>query len=88
MEEKQKLFTDLFSNADDGIIYMILGSLISADNNNTVEEIDENLENLRFLIEPINACTRADEEKEKLLDFVESGIRILEKDKEYFTADD
>lgn len=84
MEEKQKLFTDLFSNADDGIIYMILGSLISADNNNTIEEIDENIGHLRFLIEPIKACTRADEEKEKLLDFVESGIRILERDKEYF----
>ena len=84
MDEKQKLFTDLFSNADDGIIYMILGSLISADSNNTIEEIDENLGHLRFLIEPIKACTRADEEKEKLLDFVESGIRILERDKEYF----
>lgn len=84
MDEKQKLFTDLFSNGDDGVIYMLLGSLISADNNNTVEEIDENLGHLRFIIEPIKACTRADEEKEKLLDFVESGIRILERDKEYF----
>lgn len=82
MDEKQKLFTDLFSNADDGIIYMILGSLISADNNNTVREIDENLENLRFLIEPIKACTRAEEEKKKFLDFVESSIHILEQDKE------
>lgn len=88
MDEKQKLFTDLFSYGEDGIIYMILGSLISADNNDTIEEIDENLEHLKFLIEPIKECTRADDEKEKLLDFVNSGIRILEKDKEYFNNND
>ena len=63
-----------------GMIWLVLGSLISADSLMTVEECDKNLEICTSFLE---AAEKANlKEKEKIIKYLKDGVEIIKRDKE------
>lgn len=63
-----------------GVIWLVLGSLISADSLMTVEACDKNLEICTSFLE---AAEKANlNEKEKIIGYLKNGIEIIKRDKE------
>ena len=60
------------------MLYFALASIISADNNNSVEEINNNLKNLRLFKKMLFDSDL--NEKENLLKVCDDGFKILSKD--------
>ena len=63
-----------------GMIWLVLGSLISADSLMTVDDCDKNLE---ICTSFLDAAEKANlEEKEKIINYLKNGIDIIKRDKE------
>lgn len=72
---------DLISKLkEQNMLYFALASLISADNNNSIEEINNNIKALQFFKDMILEANLEQEEKEKLLKVCNDGVEILSKD--------
>ena len=65
---------------EQNMLYFALASLISADNNNSIEEINNNLKALQSFKDMILEANLEQEEKEKLLKICNDGVEILSKD--------
>ena len=65
---------------EQNMLYFALASLISADNNNSIEEINNNIKALQFFKDMILEANLEQEEKEKLLKVCNDGVEILSKD--------
>jgi len=63
---------------EQNMLYFALASIISADNNNSIEEINNNLKNLSFFKKMLFDSDL--NEKEKLLKVCDDGFEILSKD--------
>ncbi|MCQ2737232.1 MAG: hypothetical protein MJ224_01325 [archaeon] len=64
---------------DNGLIWLYLGELISADTNLTVQDCNNHLEKLKDLSNIINQL-QDKETKDKLSKFIDDGILILNQD--------
>lgn len=62
------------------ILYFVLASLISSDSNNSIEEINNNMKSLQSFKDMILEVNLEQEEKEKLLNICNDGVKILKKD--------
>lgn len=62
------------------ILYFVLASLISSDSNNSIEEINNNMKSLQSFKDMILEANLEQEEKEKLLNICNDGVKILKKD--------
>lgn len=78
----ETLIKEMFK--DDSFLYMMLGSIISADNVLTIEEAEEGLSFLTLFESELNCSDKTQEEKDKLLEFVQQGRQILNRDIEHF----
>lgn len=78
----ETLIKEMFK--DDSFLYMMLGSIISADNVMTIEEAEEGLSFLCLFEQELQNSDKTQEEKDKLLEFVEKGKQILNQDIEHF----
>ena len=63
-----------------GMIWLILGSLISADSLMTVDECDKNLETCTALLEAAKESNLKN--KEKIIKYLEDGVEIIKRDRE------
>ena len=79
-EKEIELFTELFSECEEGIVYLILGSAISSDNNFSADDARENLENLEVIEEAMKKSSRPQNEKDEFLKRIADGKRILNQD--------
>ena len=62
------------------ILYFVLASIISSDSNNSIEEINNNMKSLQSFKDMILEANLEQEEKEKLLNICNDGVKILKKD--------
>jgi recombinational DNA repair protein RecR len=62
------------------ILYFVLASLISSDSNISIEEINNNMKSLQSFKDMILEANLEQEEKEKLLNICNDGVKILKKD--------
>lgn len=62
------------------VMYFLLGSLISADGNMTIKQIEENLGHIKGISKVIPETSFSDEKKKEYLDFLEKGETILTRD--------
>jgi hypothetical protein len=60
--------------------YLYLVGLISSDTNITVDECNENLNNLNYLKDNIDSLNLNNEVKNEVVKFVNDGIEILNND--------
>ena len=65
---------------EDGLIYLILVSLISADTLLTAEDCETSIEYLKELQENIPLTSLPDSKKEEYLEFCKKGLDICEGD--------
>ena len=80
---KNKLDKDielLESTEKNGMIWLILGSLISADSLMTVDECDKNLEICTSLLEAAENANL--KEKDKIIKYLKDGVEIIKRDRE------
>jgi len=78
----ETLIKEMFK--DDSFLYMMLVSIISADNVMTIEEAEEGLSFLCLFEQELQNSDKTQEEKDKLLEFVKQGKQILNQDIEHF----
>jgi hypothetical protein len=65
---------------EQNMLYFALASFISSDNNNSIEEINNNMKALQFFKDMILEANLEQEEKENLLKVCDDGVEILSKD--------
>jgi len=87
MEEEVEKFKKLISECEEGIIFMLLGAVISADNVLTKEDAQENLKFLDLFEKSMKASSRSQEDKDKFLEFIKQGREILKQDIKCFEKD-
>ena len=78
----ETLIKEMFK--DDSFLYMMLVSVISADNVMTIEEAEEGLSFLSLFQQELQKSDKTQEEKDKLLEFVKKGKEILKQDIDNF----
>jgi len=66
-----------------GMIWLVLGSLISADSLISIESCDKNLEISMSFLEAAKKSNNL-KEKEKIIEYLEKSIEIIKRDKEEF----
>lgn len=62
------------------MMYFMLGSIISADNNDTEEEIQKNLNTIKEFENALKETDFPEEKKKEYFDYLEKGTAILERD--------
>lgn len=67
-----------------GLMYFLLGSLISADNCFDADEVKENFEYIKKLEELIPKTNFSEERKTELLDYIYKGKLVLSNDLKRF----
>lgn len=65
---------------NDQFRYLYLAGLISSDTNITINECNENLNNLNYLKDNIDKLNLNNEVKDEVVKFVNDGIKILNND--------
>lgn len=65
---------------NDQFRYLYLAGLISSDTNITIDECNENLNNLNYLKDNIDKLDLINEVKNEVVKFVNDGIKILNND--------
>lgn len=65
---------------NDQFRYLYLAGLISSDTNITVDDCNENLNNLNYIKDNINNLNLNNELKDEVIKFINDGIEILERD--------
>jgi len=63
-----------------GMIWLVLGSLISADSLMTVDDCDKNLEICTSFLDAAKEANLM--EKEKIINYLKNGIDIIKREKE------
>ena len=66
-----------------GMIWLVLGSLISADSLISIESCDKNLEISMSFLEAAKKSNNL-KEKEKIIEYLEKSIETIKRDKEEF----
>lgn len=61
-----------------GFLHIIIDTLSLPENNNTIDEMQENIEKLNKLEKVINDCKFSDEKKSNLLKYLKEGRDKLE----------
>lgn len=65
---------------ESGMIYIMLTSMISSDNNITEEEIQNNLKLIKEFQTVLPETKFSEEKKKEYFDYLEKGVSILKKD--------
>lgn len=78
--KKDKDIELLEATYENGMIWLVLGSLISADSCMTVQECEKNLEIVTDLREAIGDTKIPEPDKSKITGMLENGKNIIERD--------
>ena len=81
MNTEQKDIELLEATFKSGMLWLVLGSLISADSNMTAEECEKNIELSDNFLKAIDKAEKIPEsERVKIKEHLSDGIRILKQD--------
>ena len=75
---------DIEKICESGLEYLFLASLVSSDNNMTIDECKQNLENYDALEAAVKEANIPEEKKEEFNKYITKGRNILNQDIERF----
>lgn len=78
-EKEIELFTELFSECEENIIYLIINNIINLDIDSSKEDAIESLESLKVAEEAIKRSSRPQEEKDVFLEKIANYKEDLNK---------
>ena len=79
------MFDEIIKNIleDDTMLYFILGSMISAENDFTEENIQTSLEFFDSLEKGVNESDKSQKEKDNIIKYINNGREILNNELNY-----
>ena len=75
---------DIEKICESGLEYLFLASLVSSDNNMTIDECKENLGNYDSLEAAVKEANIPEEKRKEFYEYIEKGRKILNQDIERF----
>ena len=82
MSDKKENIIELLHKS--GIIYLMLGSLISSDTLLSVKDCENSLKELEKFNESLKEANIKEEKKKEYQDFIDRGFEIVKRDLEKF----